>query len=454
VLTNRAGEVEVVPPEAAGRIPVVPPEHQIPARIRGASTDPLVLQKTREVEAAKGEAEGFTLFPFTFAPLMPYLDGAYMFGNTCIQSGPVIGSDPLSSAGQWMKYQLAKVGLEYTLQQAYMLSVNSDRVQGDSALNAYAFRLVGDWKVLRDSDINGWVSFGANGGTGIGVDWEDQSPGGNIGALGSPIDAWYAKDFWISEAAWGMSFHRGELAILAGVIDQTNYFDLNTYANSSYGQLLNTAFVDSEVFPMPENNLGLNVAWQPSKSVYAILGLGTTNQEPGQHPFSHVSSENIAYLLELGLIQDDVLGLGRGTYRLQPFLATFEGATGAGLCFNLEQKLGKSPFGVFGRFGVGQSTVTQIGGASAEAAFGVSAIGPLADSGILATRKNDYLALGMGWTRQAVTDEDEHAIELTYAMQLTPTLTLQPDFQVVFDPVDGPGGHAIYLFQLQILLQW
>src|SRR5262245_34331658 len=112
VLTNRAGEVEEVPPERTGRVEPVPPEHQVPRRIRGAPTHPLALKKTRDVEAAHGEADAFTFFPFTFAPLMPYLDGMLMFGNTCIQSGAVIESDPLSSAGQWLKTELAKVGIE------------------------------------------------------------------------------------------------------------------------------------------------------------------------------------------------------------------------------------------------------------------------------------------------------------------------------------------------------
>src|SRR5262249_17322644 len=62
----------------------------------------------------------------------------------------------------------------------------------------------------------------------------------------------------------GMSFADGRLAAVAGLIDETNYFDLNTYANTAYGQMLNDGFVNSDVFPMPENNLGFNVSWQPS----------------------------------------------------------------------------------------------------------------------------------------------------------------------------------------------
>jgi hypothetical protein len=131
-----------------------------------------------------------------------------MFGNTCIQSGAVIESDPLSSAGQWLKTELAKVGFEYVLYQAYILSVNSRRIDGDSALNAYSFKFVGDWKVFRDRETNGWFTFGAYGGKGIGVDWEEQSPGTNIGALNETAGAWNQKDSWISQAAWGMSFAR------------------------------------------------------------------------------------------------------------------------------------------------------------------------------------------------------------------------------------------------------
>jgi hypothetical protein len=42
---------------------------------------------------------------------------------------------------------------------------------------------------------------------------------------------------------------------------------------------------------------------------------------------------------EFGFTPEDVLGLGPGVYRIQPFLSRANSPTKAGLCFNLQQQL-------------------------------------------------------------------------------------------------------------------
>src|SRR6185369_15922351 len=110
--------------------------------------------------------------------------------------------------------------------------------------------------------------------------------------------------------------------LVAGQVDQSNYIDANTYANNSQGQFLNSAFVNSSVLPFSFNNLGLNLQYQPGERWYLLFGTGANNQAPGHSPFDNLSFKNWSYLFEFGLTPADVMGLGPGVYRLQPFVAS------------------------------------------------------------------------------------------------------------------------------------
>jgi porin len=241
-------------------------------------------------------------------------------------------------------------------------------------------------------------------------------------------------------------------------VDQSNYLDANNYANNSQGQFLNSALVNSVVIPFAFNNLGLNLQWQPTKSWYAMFGMGANNQLSGNSPFADVSFNNWSYLFEFGLTPKEVLGLGSGNYRLQPFLATVDGTTQPGIALNIDQELGKdSPFGWFGRVGVGGSRVTQ-DGAAAQVGTGFAMQAPLKHIGLLPRLSNDYLGVGFIWSRPSAAFKpaahtDEYGLETTYVLQLTPLASLQPDLQVVWNPVDNTADHNI-IFQLQLNLSW
>ena len=105
----------------------------------------------------------------------------------------------------------------------------------------------------------------------------------------------------MSELAWQQSLLDGDLVLLAGLVDEQNYLDANSYANNSQAQFLNGAFVNSSVLPLPSNNLGLSVQWQPTSSWYVLFGTGANNQPPGQSPFQDLGLQDWSYLLELGL---------------------------------------------------------------------------------------------------------------------------------------------------------
>ena len=282
----------------------------------------------------------------------------------------------------------------------------------------------------------------------------------NLGTIVNPDATVFGPNGgWISELAWQQSLADGKVVMLAGLVDQSNYLDANNYANNSQGQFLNSALVNSMVLPFPFNNLGLNLQWQPTEAWYAMLGTGANNQLPGNSPFANLSFNNWSYLFEFGLTPKNVLGLGPGNYRLQPFVATVNGVTQEGVGLNVGQQLGKdSPFAWFGRFGVGGSQVT-LDGAAAQIATGFAMEAPLKHAGLVPKLSNDYLGAAFIWSQpsavmQPAAHSNEYGFETTYVLQLTPLASIQPDLQVIWNPADNPNANYNVIFQLQLNLTW
>jgi hypothetical protein len=202
--------------------------------------------------------------------------------------------------------------------------------------------------------------------------------------------------------------------------------------------------------------------WQPCDSFYAMFSAAANNQLLGENPWRDLSTDNMSYVGELGFIVPHLGGLGPGTYRLQPFMATVGGDTGGGVAFNLEQQLGaSSPLGVFARVGVGDSVTARVpttSGVRAQAAAGLALLSPFARSGTFSKPNDDYAAIGFVWSQvgdeSAQFHRDEYGLELTAAFQLTPTMTIQPDVQFIWDPVNNPDGGPSVVAQLQLNITW
>ena len=260
------------------------------------------------------------------------------------------------------------------------------------------------------------------------------------------------------ELAWQQSFDAGRWVALAGVIDQGNYLDVNSYANTGRGQFINSALVNSMVLPLPSYNYGLNLQWQPSNDWYGMLGYSVGNASAGETPGTNFSWQAWSLQWEVGYAPDDVLGLGPGVYRIQPFLARAEGPVQGGLGVNIEQRLGRnSPFGWFGRFGVGGSQVS--GGAKAQVGTGFVMNAPLKYAGWVPRLTNDLLGVGFVWsqpsaTTQTVYHDNEYVFETFYTLQLSPASVLQPDLQIVWNPAFNPDPGPAVVFQFQFIVRW
>ena len=245
--------------------------------------------------------------------------------------------------------------------------------------------------------------------------------------------------------------------VLGGVVNQGNYIDQNAYAQSGRGQFINSALINSEVLPLPQYNFGLNLQWQPAREWYTMMGASAGNNGAGSAPWTDFNLDTWTLLWELAYAPQDVFGLGPGIYRVDPFLARAQGSTGAGVSFNLQQKLGPhTPLGWFGRFGFGAEQVSPR--ASTQVATGFVVQGPFQHY-LLKRTSNDLLGVGFVWSQPSATGktvyhQNEYVIETFYAEQLTPTVRLQPDLQYVINPAFNSSHNSALVFQLQLVLSW
>jgi len=428
---------------------------QIPVPAKGTTQSDSV--RERLIESKTGRER----FPPTPPVIMPYVTNVDEYGNTAIQPWPVFPIEPLSQVAQAGKYALSDLGLRYSFYQSFTMVSMTDVATGASALQYYTATFLGKWAVTEVTEQGraGWISAEANIQLGLSPSSRAQSPQANLRTVVNPLATVSGRNgTWLSELAWQESLADGKVVMLAGMVDQSNYLDANSYANNSQGQFLNSAFVNSLVLPVPYNNLGLNLQFQPGERWYVMFGTGANNQQTGHSPFDNLSFDNWSYLLEFGLTPRNVLGLGRGVYRLQPFVAAVDGVTQVGVGLNVQQKLGPdSPFGWFGRFGVGGTHVTR-DGAAAQVATGFVMEAPLKHLGLV-PNLNDYLGAGFVWSRPSavlgpVARENEYGLEAGYVLQLTPLASLQPDLQVIWNPAGNPDAARNVVFQLQLNLVW
>ncbi|MFO0963768.1 MAG: carbohydrate porin [Phycisphaerales bacterium] len=447
---------------ALGLAQAAPPDNPDEA-LKQAGPGEAVNEPLTESSASLAQAwatlQGTKFFPSTPPKLMPYLDEANIYGSECLKKDALFTGDPLSAAAQQLKTALAQVGFTYSLWQAYDFTAMSDVRKGtDNVLNYYNALFFGTWNIFQSSELTGtagWLVIGANAGVGLGYDANRQSPQNNMGTLAYTMGTEYGDQVYLYELAWQQSFFNGHLVVTAGFLDQEYALDLNTYSNNAYNQLMNYEFINAAVLPWSYQSLGVIVQWQPCDSFYCMWGSAANDTQPRQDVFD-VSSNNWSNTFEFGYIDPNFLGMGRGVYRVLPFVATVDGTTGAGVVFNVEQQLWKDgPIGLFARAGFGNPKVTTIQGAQASFGGGIAIAGST-DNPLMKSEQS-YFAAGFYWldpADQTLARQNEFGIELTYVVQLTETLTVQPDIQFIFDPVQNMDADMNTQFTLQFNITW
>jgi Carbohydrate-selective porin, OprB family len=458
-VSTNAVKASLLPPPKVGL------NSQVPTPPRGEPAPEDVL---RRQETSREGKEPFTFFPPYQPRLMPYLATQDDFGNTAIKPGPLIGSTPFDVAAQQSKYWLSEAGFRYSLQQTVTWVSMEDVMHGENTLAFYTLSLQSKWAIYADpaGGTAAWISSHIGLKSGMDSGGQTQSARINLGSISDPTGIWTsANGIRVPELAWQQMFRDGELVVVAGIINQGNYLDANSYASSGRSQFLNSALINSMVIPLAAYNFGLNLQWQPTEEWYAMIGTSAGNAYPGVPPWTDFAWNSWSVVGEFGYAPKDVLGLGSGVYRIQPFVARQEGGeTKKGGGLNFQQRLGSnSGFAWFGRLGFGGSELFRgelsAADTGAQAGTGLVVQDPTKYLRVLSNRANDAFGIGFIWSHptsaaEPLLHQDEYALELGYRLQLTPTMRLHPDVQVVWNAVHNPDPGPVTVVQLQFEVGW
>ena len=252
----------------------------------------------------------------------------------------------------------------------------------------------------------------------------------------------------------------GQLVIMGGMINQTNYFDANTYANTTFGQFGGAPFVNNQVLPLGDSNFGFVGQYQFNENWFIQVGGNMMDNEPRRNPFHHTTGKSFNLLGEIGWTHEKAFGIGTGTYRLQPFMFHADGKNHGGVAFNLEQDLGSSPFALFARAGWSSAESGNICGAEAQASAGVIFKKPLEVMTGLKEADGNFFGVGFSVSKPDADTlaetrpghDREMILECTYSFSITPYCLIQPSYQYVKNPSGRDDVNSANIFSVQCVV--
>jgi Carboxypeptidase regulatory-like domain/Carbohydrate-selective porin, OprB family len=231
----------------------------------------------------------------------------------------------------------------------------------------------------------------------------------------------------LREAWLRTEIFKNRLAIIAGRLDLTNYFDANAFANDESTQFLSDALVNNQMLGLAVNGVGAAMEYDPKHGFMAKFGFQQSSPEPTSLGDALFTLSEVGYTFT-------PFKLPEGTYRFWFRTDNTDPiAIRKGLGLSVDQKL--SPVvGLFGRYGQQQ---TEFGDDHFYSA-GVS----LAKGLVL----NPEDRWGVGYAQMDLASGDkEKLIEGYYNLLLTEKLRLSFHLSSVLDTPAGSERFS-YLF--------
>jgi hypothetical protein len=128
-----------------------------------------------------------------------------------------------------------------------------------------------------------------------------------------------------------------KLALTAGRLDLTNYFDHNIAANDETSQFISDALVNNPALGLAENGAGLSVVFDPKNGFNFKIGFQQSNSRARSLSDSVYSLAEIGYLTRLP-------GMGEGNYRF--WYRTDNANTSGSLCSDATARRSQTPNGI------------------------------------------------------------------------------------------------------------
>ena len=205
------------------------------------------------------------------------------------------------------------------------------------------------------------------------------------------------------------------LAINAGRLDLTNYFDRNAGANDETSQFVSDALVNNPTLGLSTNGAGVALIFDPKRSVNFKIGFQQSNTDATS------LSDSLFSLAEIGYFATP-FSLGEGNYRVWGRMDNSTGRNRTAFGVSLDQKLAPM-ITLFGRYGYGQIPGdSDAGGAPASIGHHFYSGGLQFQSGLVVNPSDTW---GIGYAQaELAAGAKEKLVEGYYNLGLTERLRL------------------------------
>lgn len=205
-----------------------------------------------------------------------------------------------------------------------------------------------------------------------------------------------------------------KLALTAGRLDLTNFFDRNVGANDETTQFLSDALVNNPVLGLATNGSGFAAVFDPKIGLNFKFGFQQSNPNATNLSDSLYSLGEVGYLARLP-------GLGEGNYRVWYRATNASSLTSTAWGLSLDQKIA-APVTLFGRYGNGHVPSGAEGGTAFSAGQHFWSGGVQFQKGVVLNPLDSW---GMGYSQtRLAAGEKEHLVEGYYNFQLSEKLRL------------------------------
>jgi len=231
------------------------------------------------------------------------------------------------------------------------------------------------------------------------------------------------REVWLRTELFGQ-----RLALTAGRLDLTNYFDANAFANDESTQFLSDALVNNQMLGLGSNGTGVAAEFDAKTGLRFKFGFQQSNSDATNLSDSMYTLSEVGYTFT-------PFALPEGTYRVwfrTDNTEPGEVQRGAGLSF--DQKITNS-VGLFGRYGT-QELDSRFDDKYYSAGVGFQ-------NGLIFFPQDSW---GIGWAHlDLASGEKEHLTEGYYNFQLTDRLRLSFNLTYVLDEPEAGGKFGYVL---------
>lgn len=218
------------------------------------------------------------------------------------------------------------------------------------------------------------------------------------------------------------------LAVVAGRLDLTNYFDNNAAANDETIQFLGDGLVNNPALGLATNGTGFAAVFDPKIGLTFKVGVQQSNVSATNLSDSIYSLAEAGYLMTFP-------SLGEGNYRVWYRTTNTGSLNNQAFGLSLDQKVGPVAT-LFARYGDGDLPVTEEGQTSFSLGQRFYSGGVKFQNGLVFNRWDSW---GIGYAQTEVPDagEKEKMMEGFYNLQLTDRLHLSFHLQHVLRSAPG-----------------